>query len=712
MSQAPAAPRPERPVPPDRGGPTGALPADAGALAPPQRDRSGQRPGRARRGIGRRVAVLVAVLAALVGVAAPAGALLTGVDVASWQHPTNQPINWAQVRGAGHSFAFVKATEATNYRNPWFAQDFAGAGNAGLYRGAYHYAKPALPMSSAVDQARWFVSTTGSMGGPLDLGAVLDLEETGGLTPVELAQWTRTWLNEVERLTGRLPIVYTGYYFWRDSVGNPTDIGSRYRLWLPSYPADPNSTTFRPLVPAGWATWTYWQYTSTGAVPGIVGNVDLNRFCCDPGSLAALAGGGGAAGNPFGTFEGATRVPAGAQVSGWAIDPDSTDPIPVHFYADGAYAGSTTASARRTDVGAAYRGFGDAHGIAGTIPVPAGARQLCAYAINVGSGSGNPLLGCSALDGNPIGTMEGAWVDDAGVVRASGWALDPDTTGPLDVHVYVSNRWGQAVRTTQVRNDVQAAYPGTGPTQGWSAAFGGLPPGAHRVCAFAINVANGTTNPMIGCHDVSLPPLDPVGNVEAATPTTGGVRLQGWALDFDSPNPIDVHVYVDGAFAQVARADGARADVGAFLKTSGRHGYDVTVRTGGGRHTVCAFAINVLRGSTNSLLGCRVVDVGANPVGNLEGVARSGGTATVSGWALDPDAQGPVDVHVYVNGGWGGIVAAGSSRPDVGAIYPWNGPVHGFALSVGVGAAPATVCALAINLGPGSAHTLLGCRAV
>ena len=31
-------------------------------------------------------------------------------------------------------------------------------------------------------------------------------------------------------------------YFWQDRVGNPTDIGARYRLWLPSYPANPDST--------------------------------------------------------------------------------------------------------------------------------------------------------------------------------------------------------------------------------------------------------------------------------------------------------------------------------------------------------------------------------------------------------------------------------------------------------------------------------------
>ena len=36
-----------------------------------------------------------------------------------------------------------------------------------------------------------------------------------------------------------------------------------------------------PLVPgANWAGkgWTFWQYTSSGSVPGIAGRVDLDRY--------------------------------------------------------------------------------------------------------------------------------------------------------------------------------------------------------------------------------------------------------------------------------------------------------------------------------------------------------------------------------------------------------------------------------------------------
>lgn len=670
-------------------------------------------PAPTRRPVRRAMVVVLVVAALLLAVAAPAGALLTGIDVASYQHPNGAPINWSQVRSAGHSFAFVKATEGTTYTNPWYRRDFDGAGAAGLYRGAYHYARPALPLSTATAQARYMVSVTGTLGGGADLPLVLDLEETGGLGPSDLAAWARTFLGELERLTGRAPIIYVGYYFWRDSVGAPADLASRYRLWLPSYPADPNSTTFRPLIPAGFATWAFWQYTSSGSVPGIVGDVDLNRFCCDGSTLAGLAGSGGAAGNPFGNFEGVNRLPGGqAEVRGWAIDPDTTGPIDVHFYADGRYVGAMAAGADRPDVGAAYPGFGSRHGITGRVDVPVGSRQLCAYAINVRSGTSNPLLGCRLIESDPIGNVDGAAGASGGIVQVDGWALDPDSVAPIDVHIYVDGRWGMSVRTTLVRDDVRAAFAGSGPTQGFRARFEGIPSGQRTVCAYAINVGSGSTNPLLGCRSVGVPVAEPLGGLDEAQARPEGVRVRGWATDFDTTDPVDVHVYVDGAYDRALTADLDRPDIGTFFRMSPSRGFDVTVPTSGGRRTVCVFGINVGPGASNSLLGCRTVDVVGDPFGNLESVTRQGETAVLSGWVIDPDTTAPVDVHVYVDSGWGGLVSAGSPRPDVGAVFPRSGPNHGFSLLVPVGPTPRQVCAFAINVGAGRANTPLGCRRV
>ena len=668
--------------------------------------------GLLRRGLRRTALVLALAVAGLVLMAGSASALLTGVDVASYQHPGGAPIDWQAVRAAGHSFAFIKATEDTNYTNPYFASDWTAAGNAGLYRGAYHFARPALPISTAVDQARYFVSRTGSMTGPLDLPGVLDLEATGGLGQSDLAAWTRAWLGEVQRLTGKAPIVYVGYYFWRDNVGNPTDIGANYRLWLPSYPADPNSTTFRPLVPAGWSTWTFWQYSSTGTVPGIPGSVDVNRYCCDAGSLAALGGSGVGAGNPFGNLESATRIPGYVSVQGWAIDPDTTGSVGVHVYVDGAWAGQATANLARADVGAAFPGWNANHGFALNVPVGPGDHRVCAYAINVGSGSSNPSLGCQTVVGNPMGSLDVAASAATGQLTVSGWALDPDTSSSIPVDVYVDGAMAGRFPTGVSRPDVSQAFT-TGSNTGYQAAIPGVPAGPHDVCTYAINVGSGSTNPQLGCRTVTVLGGDPSGNLEKVDPGVGSVHLQGWALDVDTTAPVAVHVYVDGNWGGATTADVARSDLAtAFPLMGARHGYGLDLRMASGTHQVCTYAINVGTGTTNPKLGCQSVTVSAAPIGNFEDGGRLYDILVVKGWALDPDTGAPIAVKVRVDGVVVQTGTAGLDRPDVGAYYPVYGSAHGFQQVVYSAPGPHTVCVVAVNAGAGSQDTVLGCRSM
>ncbi len=447
--------------------------------------------------------LLVALLVLMLWVA-PAGALLTGVDVASYQHPGDAPIDWAKVRAAGHLFALIKATEGTTYTNPYFAGDWSGALGAGLYRGAYHYARPAKPFSTALEQARYFVSKAGSQTGPKDFGAVLDLEETGGLGRNDLSTWTRTWLAEVTRLTGKAPLIYTGYYFWRDRLGAPVDIAAAYRLWLPSYPDDPNSTTFRPLVPTGWSRWTFWQYRSDGKVPGISALVDMNRFCCDEASLAALTGGGATGGAPFGNVEAITASPGMITADGWVVSPDSTDPVEVEVTVDSAPM-RFTADLSRPDVNAAYGGFvGDDHGYHAQIATTEGTHQVCVRGLGRGTAP-SALLGCATVtvpSANPFGSLDVA-ITAYGFNRLEGWAIDPDTRDPIDVTVFIYNygqqRWTvERLTADQRRTDVDAVHhAGVNHGYVYQKPRGG--PGVQLACVVGMNVASGG-NAFLGCR--------------------------------------------------------------------------------------------------------------------------------------------------------------------------------------------------------------------
>ena len=236
----------------------------------------------------------VVLATALSALTASAIAYAEGIDISRWQHPDGAAINWTQVKADNISFAFIKATEGSSYTNPYFASDRAAAKEVGIYRGAYHFARPSK--GTAAKQARYFVSRAGLFKGAGTLPPVLDLEDRGKLGVTALRTWTRNWLSTVEELTGRTPMIYTSPYFWETYLGNARNF-THYRLWVAHYGVS------SPRVPGGWSTWTFWQRTSSGHVDGIRGNVDMNRFNGTSAQLAALAqaSGGGTAPPPPGT---------------------------------------------------------------------------------------------------------------------------------------------------------------------------------------------------------------------------------------------------------------------------------------------------------------------------------------------------------------------------------------------------------------------------
>lgn len=227
-----------------------------------------------------------ATVTALLATSAPALASVTGPDVASYQHPSGARINWAKVKKSGRDFAIVKATEGTSYTNPYFAGDWSGIANAGLVRGTYHFARPAMPISTALDQADYFAQAIGNQKNTKNLPPILDLEVTGGLSPGELIIWTQTFLAEVQAQTGRIPMIYSYPAFWRDDMAN-TDALVAYPLWIADYNGGSAPTSI-----GGWPTWTLWQYTSSAHQSGIGGGgVDMSRFNGSTTQLRKLADG-------------------------------------------------------------------------------------------------------------------------------------------------------------------------------------------------------------------------------------------------------------------------------------------------------------------------------------------------------------------------------------------------------------------------------------
>lgn len=200
--------------------------------------------------------------------AAPAGRL-NGVDVSHWQNA----IDWSQVAGARYRFAIMKATEGQTYDDPMYDINRSQANAAGVWVGAYHFARPDTTPNDATIEADHFTSVARPARG--DIVPVLDIEDAGGLPPAELISWIATWLERVEATVGVKPMIYTGPNFWRTSTGDSTKFADHgYRLlWVANWFVP------RPDVPAnnwGGSGWTFWQYDDCGSVPGIEGCVDLD----------------------------------------------------------------------------------------------------------------------------------------------------------------------------------------------------------------------------------------------------------------------------------------------------------------------------------------------------------------------------------------------------------------------------------------------------
>lgn len=406
--------------------------------------------------------------------------------------------------------------------------------------------------------------------------------------------------------------------------------------------------------------------------------------------------------SPFGALDLVTVGKGTVTVAGWAIDPDTTDPIDVHVYA-GTTGRAFTANVPRPDVDAAF-GKGANHGFNATFPVGPGVQRIDVYGINVGPG-GNVLLASRTVEiGTPFGEVEHLDPSPGGV-RVRGWAIDPDLTGPIQAHLYSAGR-GTPITADLPRPDLAARYPDAGTAHGFDVVIPS-PPGRQQVDVYAINDAG--PNKLVASRLVEVLSGNPFGNIDVLRAGPDSVRVAGWVLDPDSTDPIQVHVYVDSIGTPVM-ADRSRPDVGAVYPGYGAvHGFDAVIPAAAGWHQVCLYGIDVGPGG-NVLLGCRMVLVGGDPFGVLDVVSVSGGQVTVAGWAIDPDTADPIDVHVYV-GAAGRAFTANVPRPDVGSAYPGYGDNHGFRATVPIAAGPQQVCVYAIGRGPGE-NRLLACRTV
>lgn len=189
-----------------------------------------------------------------------------GIDVSKWQNA----IDWAKVKSVGTRFAFIKATEGGDYLDDNFRDNWAGARKAGVPRGAYLFV---FWCRAAKDQANWFIRNVPKEADALP--PIIDVEwnhlsRCPRASPAAARAKMREILVALHAHYGKKPVIYTDINFHADVLEDTREFDD-YPFWI-------RSTAARPEERYEKRPWEFWQFTTTGRVPGIVGDVDRNAF--------------------------------------------------------------------------------------------------------------------------------------------------------------------------------------------------------------------------------------------------------------------------------------------------------------------------------------------------------------------------------------------------------------------------------------------------
>ena len=184
-----------------------------------------------------------------------------GIDVSKW----NGNINWDKVKSAGINFAIVR--EGYGKRDPRqvdkkFKDNINGAKSVGIHTSVYHYSY-ADSVEDAINEARFCLENI--EGFKLEYPVIIDVEdkEQLKLNNRQRTDIVKAFCSEIEK-HGYYAMFYCNLN-WLNNYLYKDELLTKYDLWLAQWNID------KPSCTCG-----IWQYSSTGEIDGIYGNVDLD----------------------------------------------------------------------------------------------------------------------------------------------------------------------------------------------------------------------------------------------------------------------------------------------------------------------------------------------------------------------------------------------------------------------------------------------------
>lgn len=188
-----------------------------------------------------------------------------GIDISSWQ----RNIDFKEVKNSGIEVVYIKASEGRTLKDPYLETNYKNAKANNLKIGFYHYLT-ATTIEAAEIQANFFASVI--EGKEVDCKLAMDYEQFYGVGKEEINEIAVAFIKRLKQITGKDVIVYSNMNNVRNTFDS--EVANAGKLWLAYY----SNTNNLINAKSNWDTYIGIQYTSTGRVPGIKGNVDRDRF--------------------------------------------------------------------------------------------------------------------------------------------------------------------------------------------------------------------------------------------------------------------------------------------------------------------------------------------------------------------------------------------------------------------------------------------------
>jgi GH25 family lysozyme M1 (1,4-beta-N-acetylmuramidase) len=156
---------------------------------------------------------------------------ILGIDVSRAQ---GHNLDWQSIAGVGIRFAMLKATQGATSKDDSFERNYEQATANRIAVGAYHWLSPQTDPKA---QAAWTRTALGNRALPARLA--VDFEDPGfnALGKEKALSYCETYVREVESWLGRQVLVYTGKWFWMQTVARDSELLAARPLWHAEYPS-------------------------------------------------------------------------------------------------------------------------------------------------------------------------------------------------------------------------------------------------------------------------------------------------------------------------------------------------------------------------------------------------------------------------------------------------------------------------------------------